>query len=297
MTIYVNSPAALRPHLELQESGITYKMPDESKANVEGFKGRFKHVEPTDQPEKIATIVVAEMSSHVTEEVEDFQRPTFAVVPGRFDREAGENMADFWNRIEIITPWVRAVIGPAVVMRNPMGEMVEVKATISKTIEEPEPVALPSIETLMNPKAMKGKEARTRMEAFDMRMGMVAMVGSGARQIVTNIAISTNQSKEDAMRAVFAATWAVLERAAIDAYGMEWANAISASLDEGQKFIMAEGKTEEKRRKDAFVAFAMNAENGAAMSANDESAYCFVVFQAAYDGVLGKQLMAHHNPY
>lgn len=284
MTIFVNTPASLKPSEALQESGNTYKMPAEHKANVE--RQKWRAIEPTDAQEKPALVEVDEYRSHVTEIVDEFKTANFAVTKGKEDRDAYEFVADLWNMIERMTPWARCVVGPVLRIKTPSGEIAQVPSFVADTYEAQDQSDIPTAEQLI----AAGK-ARNHLEAFDIRS---AMSGGGAEYRVTTIGISSALPREAAIKTALGAAWSELETVAIDAYGIEWADEISRSLMEVQALVVAEGyRNEADRRKDAFIAYCMNAMHGAARTPDEQTPLCYRVFADADDGYLGFRLRGH----
>ncbi len=320
--IFTNTPAAYRPNVPVQmlmtviedargrpiQVPLTTKVVSEARDDVGGNnKGKgnwrkwFRRIEPTDYAPKPAMVAAAEYRSHVTEpHDEELHTPLFSIVDGRFNPATSAKTNDLLSRIERMLPMVRGAVGPQLVMRNPMGELVSVSAMVGTSAETPEQNELPTMAKLVKwskekPADVKVSGPRNYLDAFDQRSGAVS---TGAAVKLTTVAVSTDQTPEEAFRALYAAAWSEIVRRAIEAWGMEWVNAVSNSLDENQAFAVAEDyRSEEKRLKDAFVNFAMNAENGLAKASDEESPHCLVVFYEAWNGDLGNRLVAHHNPY
>ncbi|NHT78959.1 hypothetical protein G8E10_24985 [Rhizobiaceae bacterium CRRU44] len=208
---------------------------------------------------------VTEVSNYIAERIEEseFRRPTFIVKDGPEDLNAYDYVADVWDMVQRMVPWARCVQGPTLKTLDRLGQVHSPKSFIADSIEQIE--------------------------------------GSGLSHRITNLVISTTLKKPEAIRAVLALIWRELETVAThgDAYGHEWAEAVTASLNEVQAYVMLDGEqAAADRRTDAFVVFALNTFNGGdTADRSTEPALCYRVFASVLDGGLGEHLAMHRNGF
>lgn len=204
---------------------------------------------------------ITEYGDYITERVSEFTRPKIAITNGPEDPNSFEWVADIWDMLQHGVPWARIALGPTIAVMDAMGQWHSPKSAIADCFETIE--------------------------------------GSDLTYRITTLAVSTNQSRKDALSAALALQWRELEAEATheDAFGPEWAREIDDSLAEAQAAVLSDPTiSPESRRVQAFVTYCLNLLSGGGESDRaEDTPLAYQRFQHAAQGDLGRLLAMYRN--